>query len=1726
METKRSQLEETLKQVGFRVHQSNHDRLDLDIIPPKPVPKGSFGFPWLVKQWSLIRHKGAWYTDRFEIQLNRPFFQMGLNHFIRLQLPQTMILDLEEDAAGLWVVIEFKSPTGEASKTEKSAKPAYQRGVFGFHCSLLVETNKVSLNFSNHFAFGAIDRQVLEKLPDCVGQAIGLAPANWKRSFFEISADLHTWILAAESLKQHRQVFAKLLARPSPRRELKVAFEKNSGWRVFLSSPDLTEFGFVLPPIEVLESRELAERFKHIEQAAAQGQFDRVRQDLIKGLEEFPESLYLLRRLALIGLMDDKPLADHLIQAMLNVESQNQLFLSAALRAYLAKQDPERMLECVSKIGEILAGKMERFEDLKALEYVMPELLGDGWYQLDEQRAYLCYERILETRGDQLPILQKMIELARQRDDVASEVAMVKRMLKLIKDRGQLASQFLRLAELLESRDLSEAVSYAMKSWQMSPGRFSTAEYVGELLLRDRKPEKAIRVLDETIRHLHKQNAKAKIAELEAMVGQIWWEQLNRKDLASERLKRSYQFSSQNIKSMCRLIEIYRSMGDRATEIAMTEEIYRLAIQQQNREQVFKSVAILIPYFQKEQPNVAKLSNIYQTLVKYYLLKPEEIFDLISQENIQIDWQQLFQSVERQIKSESGLDHRPYYVILGRLARMKLDDRGLAAEYYEKAIHLGHVDETVFQFLEEYYSGRKDHRNLVRILKLQLKDAVGSRRLDLLRQLFYTSDALDGPEIDYYAVCLYFEANDDGPLKRRFTLYQAENQLPAINRLFMELIEEIGEGHQKLEWLEYVLEILHDCESGGRFELINKYLEMLEALHEDEVAVYEQGVRLNENNPDSRPLAHYLDRLLVKGIPPAIDPEIVLRALTDEQASKGLYLLHLAHQQDQEMSRYQNLQKAMTILKSFEPYQATVIDIYTEISDICDLKVAELREFYQLARDLDRLSDFTQSVINQLQRLPAGMLDLDFFNFMVTFLKDHRYQINTIVPLLIESIGQLDSSLRERLKLELFKSLPDHTHFFSYEFGFGFLGQEKNWDLSSNFKSVFRWLINDSANFKKLNDLAMNMLDEWRSEQNQRKVARMVEFLQEYNISSKESQQTAFEYYVAHGMEQKARMHWYHLVAQAKTKEDLRDLIAETKFLLNGLNTTTKVEDFIAQMIDEKYEEALSEEILVELRMEYALSLFMSEKHPEVCHEILSQHFRKHPDDHRVWIPLFFMQSTMENHFELYDLLRYVLPKLNENQELLRSYPVTLESLETEYQTVAKKLNLPDDLPYQRDQQENDKQLLSETERHLQAQAAPRENTSFRLNVDAEAGAGATQSQLPDEETQAEPSYYEPSYLSVAGEPHVGDQGATVPPPPPPAEAKPPLRSVGLSYTDTASTQQTASSINWRLIGASLLAEDGATQSILGQDSLGITEKHLAVQLVALVEGRLDLLETWEYKVWREVEDYFYQPDQRPQSAGLKLRSLKQPLGVALQAFYKVVDSAFFKRLTLRGLADYLDIRIDEFLGQRQHIPFTDTLLSTSAMQFYQSQWSQLGYRIFHYPYLNEAVYFEFQQKVFYIDVEYYRQRPAHFLFHALVRAKKAVDQGFYRTLALSAENDILPAMQAIRELAGDRSKSLANLEIAGVQPFAVASRDDFDQGFGSLAELEDITLEDIKNVMDDLQTQVMLDCLYEHLDLIGLMEQEFNSVYTEWKDDRERMIRSRVVRNLLIHASKFSFED
>ena len=1712
---------------------------------------------WIVDEWSAIESGLDWQSQKFRIKFSVKVLKQLLQKRLKLKHGDLSSVYIHEDeVSGFWLFAEY-TRKGRSDETliDSDIKPL--SGMVGLSFNLHFEAPDLYFYLSSFTSIGYLPKNAIADIVDELLGCFAGSETFENLSVFERKVGFWNLFKSHSFFSDKTPSYRKLLMDLERSGEW-VLYQDSRGWQLSLAKENRNS-EFVVPPIEVIEARDLSHQYPEIDQLILKREFDQVSKLCSANIMSEGDSIYIRRRMLMVllnaGDKISKPLKDRICQE----HSLHTLSLSSLIQLAISENHRADLLKYVTELGSLFSDSIRNFEACEGFDRVLPELLALGWVHKDKSRAFLCYERILEKRGERIDIYQMMLQLMQAMDDTDGEIRILKRMVEVETETGTLGRYNMRLAELLKDTDTATAITYGIRAWKQSKARSDIAVFLSELLLSVGKHQQAIQILDQTLSITKKRDKHEpkSIASVELQIAKIWTHFLRRQDLALERVNRAIRICPRDRHILRLACQLFQDMNLREDEMRVTEVLFEIAIQDQDKEEVFHCFSILVSFFQNEKKNPRKLSKLYQTLVNFYLLEPEELFDLLNLKNIDIEWRKLFESVERQIIKDRNIKIAPYYTILGKVAQDKLQDHALAVEYYEKALKLERQNVQIYEFLDAYYARINDDKNRERILRSHLKEANVGDRVRILKDLFYTADRLGSPEVDYYAIELLKQADFDEPIKKRFALYQSDDKSEAIDKLLSSLLDDLDDRSLKVRWLSFGIEALSQVSGGRKFELLEKYLRWMLGVHEDDHRVWELGVDVHKEDPKSPYLAFYLENLIMSGQPPAVEPYIVLRSLDKKRASRGIYLLSLSKQQEDNEKKQAYLQDALQILKPHAGYQTKLIDAYYDLGQIVLLRVAELQEFFKTSKLTKSMPIFFEALEQQLQKLPFDAFGKDYFGFVLEVVKQRSDCPEQIVHLVLEMVDECDRKEALNYKMQLFLVIEKRNAFFEKSFGFDYLAYDSSWQLNDAFKSLVSWLYEDRKDAQDFAAMAEDkLLDRLQRQPSEDvdQVAGVYDFLNRCGYTSYKVRWQLFDAFLAKGELSRSRGYWFSLLKETSDKDALAEFLRESRACFQRYKMTDGLSGFLGYVIEEDLDSQLSSEIADETRLEYALTLFLQERSPDTAHRILSIYYRKNPFDERVWIPLYFLHLMLGHKYELYDLLKFALPKISENIDLLSNYPVTIESLEKEFRKLAGDLNLPEIIPgYEKSIDRMGSKVSArapligdQNQRPEETQLGVRmmdaiDQTQPEIEVEKNSAQAEDIAATAETATLSEPEeqagLIEEPTAQVAGFDSMGfveDVSYR------PGQIKRRSRlsssriinatnDSGSSQNDEALQNSLANDIpNWRLISASFMAEAGTTENIKAASFSRATEQHWAMQVVAVIENRTDLLRDWQYQVWKDPSQLFFRRRFPKLLEGkLMIKSLGEPLGRLLMLLRPILIDVFNEDFSLRGIAAEHNLRIDEFIRLRQQIDWNHAIFSKSLLSNYVDDWQEQGYRFFHVAGLVGDVLFEFQQQVIYLDLDYIADRPGD-AFHSVLYWIKAVEYDLYRLLRLSPVEDMHPFLKRCRKLMKKVGASgLKDLVVNNHVVFESWSSEELELFAGYLEQCGDIEEQQLIGFWDDLDSQIQIIDLYESLDLVGLLQtKDYRLLSRDLELARDELRRSKKIRTLLAYLAKQEFSS
>ncbi|SMF14152.1 hypothetical protein [Pseudobacteriovorax antillogorgiicola] len=1283
-------IEEGLKALGFVQGQDQDDSLILRASSPSQAGgRSTKPIPWSIDRWHVARWHGEWVTDSITFSISLKNFAKQLQHSLQEVYGQQTQLDMVPALGqGIWILVELTHSRVSKDLTKKHENHEcahFPHGIVGFHFDIAAEGPQLLLQVSKHFLIGYVPTKIFCEIPSLILKCLDFKHERITSELgvFETQVNFEKVLEYVIEQSRNPELLREVGFKAKESKidfngpiHLKCSFIEDSGWSIGLTAAESSYVSLDVPPIEIVETRDLETKFAYIDRLILSQKMEAAKKLCLSALEEGETSLFIYRRLCVIHFWLKKPMPQQHLNEMLLQDPDNLMFLSTAVQSALLSENRADLLKYLSKLGQLLQERIADFDEISTFEMVIPELLGDGWSQVDLNTAQVCYQRVVQRRGDVPRVLRKMVGIAREIKDPLSEIRLLSRLVEVENRKSRVAESYLRLAELYRDNDPHLASENAITGWKLTPTNVEYAHYAADCLVHIEEFQKGIRILDDCLKLIDRLKDDQKKSQLELKIARIWFKKLNRKDLAKLRLERAIKLIPKDLDNLMVCENLAKDMGFKALVLSLLESIFYTAIEQKLKDQVFRSLAELMELYKDRDDREHKISSLYQTMIEHYLVSADELYTLLSMPNLAINWHTLINNVKNHIAKEAIEGRQPYYIFLGELATQKLKDKAMAAEFFEQSMDYGKASGEVYDFLNVYYSSQKMIKKRDALLKKQLTELKGPERKSVLEDLFYTSGTFSDPELDGYAILMLKELSDEKPLKKRLSIYQDQSDIRAIDRVLEDLKSELKDHFDRNYWLKYSLELLRECRVSSRFDLIEKILQEIKDDFPDKFEWFELGVACHKDDLRYKHLEPYLHELVMNGIPPKMDADVILEVLKSS-SSKGLYYRYLANQETNPRKASSLLRKSLKLLVKVGGYDRAVFKIYEQLSDVVPLDKDEIQQFYKRSKVARSIETFATCMDHQLSMISSHSQFKRVKPTLIEMFQDHNDRVFDVVDSYLENIALYQESELHDQHMFLFKSNEEYRKLIPESWGLDYLKSMDYLMADLDFYAkIMKWLLEEPRNRTQVEQIVETKQHVLLEKGDYQNLQRYAELSLGYDISFSDVLWALFRHCYREGDIDRALHYWLLYLEQLNSRNSWEKFYHDTQ---DFLSDDERLKLFLKEA--HKVIERIPERIQQDVKMEYALCLFSADENTKEVHQILHEIYQNDNNIDRIWIPLYFLKSTLSLKAELYELLYEIIPKINHNLELLGSFPLTMESLLKDFRGVARELDKSDVLP-------------------------------------------------------------------------------------------------------------------------------------------------------------------------------------------------------------------------------------------------------------------------------------------------------------------------------------------------------------------------------------------------------------------------------------------------------------
>ncbi len=1248
--------------------------------------------PWHVDHFEVAERKGTLHLHRLAMSLDVPRLRTNLAALTRKHFGIRTVGEFATGRRGeIHCLFEFSRP-GSREKQEGEMPVAgapVPGGIAGFSLRFVLDGTTVQLLLGDHFAIGYVPSSFAAATLRFVSEGLGLRAAlpvldveYRPESIYELRFPLTDVALLAitgweGAADKDARELRTLLTRTRAPLNSGAEREMTEGgtWRFVVTAEQSAPIEAAKRdqgmPLEVLESRELSARYREIDHAILASKFGRAAEMLAERLADAGDSRYLLRRQALLAVVGHAHSTSHGDRA-LALEDDHPLFLSQSLTLALTAGDQTRVLALLSRLGAALTRRIVNAESLTSFDVVLPEILGDAWCAEDPIKAEECYQRIIQRRGDMPRILRKMINLARQTGRNEIEIAYLGRLAAVERRRTELAKIYHRLAELRRpfENGRQEAIQLALQALQCDRHHYGSALLAATLLTEAGQSQDAIQLLDSLLNDaVVNMPARAK-SRIEAAIGSIWRQSLGRADLAEARYESAVGFDGENLDALRELESLYRQGGRHKGLATVLETQFDLVERRGDGEALRQIFDELVALYRGVLGQPRRAFELYQRLLSSATVEPEEIDRVLAWRDVEIDWTDLYVKLQSKLPGmPAGRRRAAFLCRLAEICRDRLRNQRSAVAHLRQALDEGWIDAGGFRYLVERLSEEKDQAELVRCYELRLEQAPASERFQLITELLNFPGVLSDPRCDQLAVQALLLAEDGGRVvQQRFRTYQSVDDTDAIDRLLTLLLEEktLSNG-QRGRWVRQAIDALAACHDEQRFTLLDRAFRRLLDLSEDLVLVLQEAIEALQGAADSSGLVFYISKLLDAGLLPALEEKQVVRVLNGKDHELALYhqLMAFKTTQPELAAVHARTAAALYAVRAKQEHNTEkMLGRLCTLVPVADEDLKQLRTLVEhtgnwplLARALQKQADSEDerqrkySLLEQLGIVYWKRLK-DFNRARLTFVLAMKQakEPHKIKLILANVAYDAGDAKHER------KALADFLH-----------DPACITDAKAINQAVQRLLKlgEEGAAVQKLLQPHIDAASEGRKHD---VAGRLSNILLDNQIATTELYTTAFKAAVDSRDEARAVEIWWRGLACVSNKSKAKAYMAETKLTLEREERRELLIDCFQAALDNDVGDRLGPMIKREILVQYGALLFDSDSKRRKAMAIYQEAFTADRDDNRTWMPLYFLFLEFGSPAQRLEYLQEIIPKLQVDPRPLKSFPITIESLQAELQ--------------------------------------------------------------------------------------------------------------------------------------------------------------------------------------------------------------------------------------------------------------------------------------------------------------------------------------------------------------------------------------------------------------------------------------------------------------------------
>lgn len=1661
--------------------------------------------PLKITEWKIKKRASSWLTTVFCLELKLDQFKRCLTENLLKQYGNKTIVDIViNDIGEMNVSIEYTKSRGKRISSvpvsEEGNCYLTPHGHCGFKASISCEKTNILINIFDLFSIGNCPPDIFLELPDIVQNSFHLDGSRSYPGLYEQKYSIGKLVQILLSKKIADQKSEQFLNKGvgehgfAKKSSFLCEFNTKKGWTYKFSENKIYIGSLYQPSLEVLEERELPQ-FKSINRYI-------VTQNIVPALKLIePEikanknNVYITRRIGILYLCGYSEIDLESLEYAIGLEPENKLFLSCYIKKYLNDRKDDLLEKKLDQLKSSFENSKFKISELKSFEMVPLELYADSIFNSNSELSEEIYESILQKRGELPRVLSKLTRLTRYMKDEAKERELLNRLLKVERRPNMQVYIFFQLAKLFRPISFEQAIEYGMKALEISPNSKEVALLVANIKTDNNLPHEAIQTLTDALSSMDANRQKMDKAELELAIGRIWQNSLNRSDLADKRYENALNLIGPNKNFLIELSDIYKDSNNSSGYEKVLNLLLELELKSNSEEQVFRYMDSLLKIYIGTRGDFQSAFKLYLKILDYYILPISVFSEILSWDIEENLWKSIYEKCHRFDLSSFDSNVKFYYnLIFAKILRDKLSDMESALNYFFESVNYEKLEYSDLQSIKEYCFEVKKPEIFSDILQCQLNFLDGKEYIDTITDLLSSKHGLPNKKIDELAINLYqFDKDQVEVLKNRIKLYQSENNFELLDNILNLILENTTENDLKENWLRFVCEELVENNSPKKFEYIENYVHKMLMIANDRISVLEKGVLYLHQSNRKKMIENLLVELIDSKIIPNLEESKTLNSLSDFPLHQSKYyqMKMIGCENEESIKNYS--QKSWDILSKMEGLNEEKEIALFSLGKYVDIPPNTKNSLNKLVEISQHWPEYIYFLKNQIGLSKNSEIANGLRRELIS-IYDNKYDDTEKVLEIYDDICT-DSDQPELIIFEIAEYALSKKISNLREYILSCIYNEICWQHTEWMKKVFLWLIVDLKDITTVKHVLVTKIKDIANKGDLEKSCFYGDILIDYNILNMTICWNCFQFAIKHKNKENIYKYWSAYASLLSNPSEVREFITECQQIFEIAKLENTLKEIIIQGINEGFLFGLSFAAENEFKIYYAKYLFDRKEEPETAISIYKDYYNIRPDDSRIWISYFFLLKDNEYLKESVSLLNEIIPRIERNEELIKDFPVTVESLKKDLAAL-----------------------------YIEAQSEVGTKTSSRNKISSESMI-STHNNLERSEVgefnelqkvsgdtfhKSNKDIGKNSISPVLSLKYSKKDGST------PAEGSSSEKNEELKDFPNSSDKKVMLSTDWRYVVSNFEYFKDMTKALYNKSFENELEKHIAIQAFSLISGETGMLKKWPYKVWRSYKDYNYSivQDRLPEKIH-ELKSNKQ-IELILNLLNPIVKKIYFEEFSVKKISKIFRCKDEQIINERKPILWTDVFFKASGIRVYIDQFNKINFNCFHLSGLNDQILFIPENNAIYFDQKFYSDKPTTHLQHKILQIWNQVDSGKYYWLNLHPVKQVFSLIEFCSSIIQNSKINKLKMKI-GIErnPYVKELfKLDLDQLSMALTNTREINKKSLTNYFDKIREFLYMKQLSDTLDLVGISEWVLKVDIL--KEDPEE-IRQKVMSNELI---------